>query len=70
MGLEQVAGLEIYPRSQVEIDGVIYFLSRGSDGKRLGILGDASSFAGEQNGEVTLCSLTAANAAALRARLP
>jgi hypothetical protein len=70
MGLEQVAGLEIYSRSRVELDGVTYFLGRGSDGKRLGILGDASSFAGEQNGEVTLCPLTAANAAALRAKLP
>jgi len=70
MRLEGVAGLEIYSRSQVELDGVTYFLGRGSDGKRLGILGDASNFTGEQNGEVTLCPLTAANAAALRARLP
>lgn len=70
MGLEQVAGVAIYSRSRVELDGATYFLGRGSDGKYLGIYGDATSFVGEQNGEVTLCPLTAANAAALRARLP
>jgi hypothetical protein len=68
--LERVSGLFVYPRSAVEADGVTYFLARGDAGKRLGIVGDASGLEGEQRGDMTLCPLSAANAVALRERLP
>ncbi|TEU10286.1 MAG: hypothetical protein E3J21_26830 [Anaerolineales bacterium] len=68
--LEQLIGLRVYPRSVVEADGSTFFLARGSEGKVLGILGDAAGFEGEQQGEVLLCPLTLANAAALRNQLP
>ena len=68
--LEQLTGLRVYLRSVVEADGSTFFLARGSEGKVLGILGDAASFEGEQQGEVLLCPLTLANAAALRDQLP
>ncbi len=70
MRLEQAAGLVVYPRSVAETRNVTYFLGRHEGGKRLGIRGDATGFEGERRGEVTLCPLTAANAAALRDRLP
>jgi hypothetical protein len=70
MGLEQLTGLTIYPHSVTEVQGVTCFLSREAQGKRLGILGDASGFKGEWQGEVLLCPLTSANAAALREKLP
>jgi hypothetical protein len=71
----------IYLNSVVEADGrlataceakphAIYFLARSDGGKCLGIMGEATGFEGEQRGNVTLCLLTAANAAALRQRLP
>jgi hypothetical protein len=68
--LEQLTGLRVYLRSVVEADGSTFFLARGSEGKVLGILGDAASFEGEQQGTVLLCPLTLANAAALRDQLP
>ena len=70
MELEQAAGLSVYPRSVVKVDGVTYFTGREDSGKRLGIQGDATGFEGVREGEMTLCPLTAANAAALRDRLP
>ncbi|MBM4466685.1 MAG: hypothetical protein FJ014_14220 [Chloroflexi bacterium] len=68
--LEQLTGLTVYPRSVTETDDATYFLARRPEGKVLGILGHAAGFEGEQKGDVTLCSLTTANAAALRQRLP
>jgi len=68
--LEQLTGLTIYLKSVVEADGSTYFLANSDEGKCLGIMGDAAAFEGEQQGEVTLCPLTAANAAALREKLP
>jgi hypothetical protein len=63
--------LNIYPRSLTQTDGATYFLVRlAPQENRLGIRGDASGFEGEQRGDVTLCPLTATNAAALRQRLP
>ena len=70
MNLEQLTGLTIYLNSVVEADGITYFLANSDEGKCLGVMGDAASFEGEQRGNVTLCPLTAANAAALRAKLP
>jgi hypothetical protein len=72
--LQQLTGQTVYRRSVVETDGTTYFLTQGAegDGKRLGVLGDAAGFEGtrhEQSGAF-LCSLTALNAATLRARLP
>jgi hypothetical protein len=70
MNLEQTSGMNVYPRSVVERDGVTFFLARGDGGKQLGIVGDATGLEGERRGDVTLCPLSAANAAALRERLP
>ncbi|MCS7221986.1 MAG: tagaturonate epimerase family protein [Anaerolineae bacterium] len=70
MALEQLAGLKIYPNSEVELNGTLYFLAKDVRGKWLGILGDATGFEGLRQGDLLLCPLTAANAAALRARLP
>jgi hypothetical protein len=72
MNLEQLTDLSVYSRSVVEADGTTYFLTRGdgNGGKRLGIRGDTTGFEGKQQGEVLLCPLTSANAAALRERLP
>jgi hypothetical protein len=80
---EQIPGLEVYPRSVVETDEASYFLARGRQGKVLGIaspktgpileIGPVSAgqgFQGERQGDLLLCPLTAANAAALRERLP
>ena len=46
------------------------YLARSDDGKCLGIMGHAAGFEGERRGNVTLCPLTAANAAVLRDKLP
>jgi hypothetical protein len=70
MELEQAAGLAVYRQSVVELAGVTYFMGRQEDGKRLGIRGDATGFEGVRRGEVMVCPLTAANAGALRDRLP
>ncbi len=68
--LEQLNGLTIYLNSVVEADGTTYFLAQSDGGKCLGILGHAIGFQGERRGDVTLCPLTAANAAALREKFP
>jgi hypothetical protein len=60
----------VYPSSMVESASTTYFLTRGADGKRLGVLGDATGFEGTRHGDVLLCLLSAANAAALREKLP
>jgi hypothetical protein len=72
MDRERFSGLSVYPRSVVEADGITYFLARGAEGKVLGVLGHAGGFEGaRQDGDSPLlCSLTPANAAVLRERLP
>lgn len=69
-----VAGFdgEVYPRSVVEHEGTTYFLGRGPGGERLlGVVGGAEGFVGTASaGGVLLGPRSAANAAALRARLP
>jgi hypothetical protein len=71
--LKQLDGLTIYPQSVVELDDTTYFLARHNQkgDKHLGIQGDATGFEGtpHSSGEVLLCPLTTANAAALRSRL-
>jgi hypothetical protein len=64
--------LPIYPASVTQAGDCTYFLLRSDDGlgRQLGILGAASGFEGERQGDLLLCPLTAANAAALRAALP
>jgi hypothetical protein len=59
-----------YPRSTVEVDDTTFSLIRISEGKRLVVQGDVTGFQGEEQGGALLCPLTAANAAALRDRLP
>jgi hypothetical protein len=68
--LEQLTGLTVYPRSVTETGDATYFLARKPGGKVLGILGNAAGFGGKKQGDVTLCPLTAANAAVLREKLP
>ena len=70
--LQLLPGWQLYPRSVVELEGTTYFLVRQAAGtdKALAIVGDAASFEGELQGDLLLCPLSAANAAALRARLP
>jgi hypothetical protein len=70
MNPEQLTGLSIYLRSVTETDDATYFLAQSDQGKCFGVLGPATGFEGEQRGNVTLCPLTAANAAALREKLP
>ncbi len=60
----------VYLNSVVKADANTYFLARTDEGKCLGIMGEATGFEGERQGKVTLCPLTAANAAALRDKLP
>ncbi|MGD2207201.1 MAG: tagaturonate epimerase family protein [Anaerolineae bacterium] len=69
MELGHLSGLSIYPQSVSETDESTYFLARGPEGKVLGISGDSTGFVGEKQGDVLLCPLTPANAAALRERL-
>ena len=52
----------------IQHDGTSYFITKDGD-RQLGVQGDAAGFAGEQQGDVLLCPLTAENAAVLRARL-
>jgi len=70
MNLERVTGLTIYLNSVVEAGGATYFLAQSDEGKCLGIMGNVAGFEGERRGNVPLCPLTAANAAALREKLP
>ncbi len=62
---------EVYPQSQVEVDGICYALARSvGDRKVLIVRGNAQGFEGERQGDALICPLTPANAAALRTRLP
>jgi hypothetical protein len=71
MDVEPIPGLSVYPASFTQLDGVTYYLARlRSADKVLGIQGDAAGFTGEQRQGTFLGPLTAANAAALRRRLP
>lgn len=68
-----VPGAAVYASSIVEHGGATYFLcKREADGaRRLGVIGDAAGLAGgDVAGTAQLFPCTAANAAALRARLP
>ena len=71
MNIDALPNLPIYPDSVTETGGCTCFLLRSGDGhgKRLGVLGPAAGFDGERQGDLLLCPLTAANAAALRAAL-
>lgn len=63
--------IELYQQSQVEVDGTSYALARSAGGQKvLVVRGDVRGFEGEQQGEVFICPLTPANAAALRSCLP
>ena len=70
--VQLLPGWQLYPRSVVEVEATTYFLVREAvgTGKALAIVGDAAPFEGEPQGDLLLCPLSAANAAALRARLP
>jgi sugar phosphate isomerase/epimerase len=70
MTYPKLTGFTLYPNSVTETEDATYFLARGPNGKVLGIIGNAAGFEGQRQGEVTLCPLTADNAAALRNRLP
>lgn len=62
--------LVVYARSRVETDEASFWLARGRQGKLLGVAGTSTGMVGERQGELLLCPLAPANAAALRARLP
>jgi tagaturonate epimerase len=63
-------GLATYPRSKVEASDAAYSLARGDGGRVLVIEGEAAGFEGQWAGDRFVAPLTAANAAALRVRLP
>ena len=65
-------GWQLYSRSVIEVEATTYSLVRQAvgTGKALAVVGDAARFEGEPQGDVLLCPLSAANATALRARLP
>lgn len=74
--IESLLGLPIYPTSVSAAGNAVFFLARGEEDKRLGILAAAGSaqadrFAGDRSEKggliLALCPLTAANAQALRA---
>jgi hypothetical protein len=72
---KELEGVKVYPRSVVEADGATYFLARRTQATQapghrfLGVVGDATGFDGERQGDAYLCPLTPENAAALRDRL-
>jgi len=80
--LQDITGMEIYPRSIAATKGSLFFLCRLGERKQLGIIsGDAEllgDFAGDNtpitiassDDTLLLCPLTAANAASLRKTLP
>lgn len=72
MNMTALLSQSIYPDSVATVDGVTYLLLRaeGSADKHLGILGDATGFDSQRQGDLLLCPLTAGNAAALRSVLP
>ena len=65
-------GYKIYEKSIIGHDSTTYFLARNTDNNTqvLGIQGDATGFDGEPSGDLTLCPLTAQNAASLREIFP
>ena len=67
-----VPGATVYARSAVEQDGSTYFLCKldATGAKRLGVIGPAGDFVGQETSGALLCPCTAPNAAALRSRLP
>lgn len=66
------AEFEIIAQSKVKHEGVAYGMVRRQANRirYLVVLGDTTGFAGNLHGDVLLCPLTPANAAALRDRLP
>ncbi|MCB0176561.1 MAG: hypothetical protein KDJ97_39040, partial [Anaerolineae bacterium] len=78
--LSQLSGLAVYPASITAADGSLYFLGQRGDLKFLGVVTGAATTPFEgQNSEIaiegqtfhlTIGPTTAANAAALRDRLP
>ncbi len=56
--LERMTGMVVYPRSLTETETATYFLAREGEGKRLGIVGEASGFEGQRRGEALVCPLT------------
>jgi hypothetical protein len=62
--------LEAYARSRVEVEGAVFWLAREGARRVLIAEGDATGFEGQRVGDRLVAPLTAANAAALRARLP
>ncbi|MDY0020359.1 MAG: tagaturonate epimerase family protein [Anaerolineae bacterium] len=70
MKVDSLPGLEIYPHSVTEADGITYFLARGPEGKVLGVAGTSRGFTGTSRAGVLICPLTSENAAVLRERLP
>ncbi len=70
----QIEGLKLYTDSLVEQGGTAYALAQDTETgeKWLVVQGDNSGFEGKPHpgGDALVCPLTAANAAALRARLP
>jgi tagaturonate epimerase len=80
--LGQISGVVVYPLSLTAVGGALYFLGRQGDKKLLGVLslnaeplagleGTTSAVAaGGQAGQLLLGDCNAANATALRARLP
>ena len=68
--LEHMTGMVVYPRSLTETETATYFLAREGEGKRLGIVGEASGFEGQRRGEALVCPLTHDTVSALRHRLP
>ncbi len=84
--IQPLPGWQLYPRSVVKVGATTYYLVRHIEGKApasfaakaLAVVGDTAPFDGEpqgpgpgdREGVALLCPLSAANAAALRARLP
>jgi hypothetical protein len=60
-----------YSESRVEIGGATVSLTKVASGEKcLRVLGDATGFAGERQGDTLFCLLSPGNAAALRNHLP
>ncbi|MBL7184427.1 MAG: hypothetical protein ISS50_08260 [Anaerolineae bacterium] len=71
MNPRQLPGPIVYPYSVTKTDDATYLLlARTTGRKQLCILDNSAGFEGEGEGDVTLCPLTAVNAAALREKLP
>jgi hypothetical protein len=68
--LERMTGMVVYPRSLTETETATYFLAREDEGKRLGIVGEASGFEGQRRGEALVCLPTHDTVTALHQRLP